>query len=355
MSQDISKLDRNFALEAAMAEDGLIYRNAARTPFDLRGLLVEEEGFVRIPGTVARAASENVTILNTHTSGGRVRFLTDSARIAIRVRWSALWHMPHMPLTGSSGFDLYREGEYCHSFIPPANSQTGYSGTYTEEKTGLHAYEINFPLYNPVAALEIGLEPGCTLQTPSAYDRPPVIFYGHSITQGGCASRPGTCHVNMLARWLRCDIRNLGFSGSARGEMAVAEYIAKQEMSIFVMDYADNAPDADFLRETHYPFLMKVRQAQPDLPILLLSASQIRFSPRGHGAKRDVVRESYEKRLAAGDRHIHFLDGETLYAGEDWFECTVDRAHPNDLGFYRMAQTLKPILQRLMNGDEKNI
>lgn len=352
MAQDISRLDSNFILKAGPEEDGLVYCPIPHPSFDLRGLIREEKGFLRVPSSVALSTSENVAVLNTHTAGGRVRFVTDSARIAIRVGFDALWHMPHMPLTGSSGFDLYENGEYCRSFIPPTDAKEGYSGLHNAAKKGLKEYELNFPLYNPVSSLEIGLEPGCRLEKPAPYDRPPILFYGHSITQGGCASRPGMCHVNLLGRWLGRDIRNLGFSGSARGEQAMADYIAQQEMSLFVMDYGDNAPDGEFLRKTHYPFLMTVREARPELPILLLTPSQSRFSPENHGPKRDVVRESYEKRLAAGDTKIWYVDGETLYEGEDWFECTVDRAHPNDLGFYRMAKTLKPILEKILCEEE---
>ena len=65
-------------------------------------------------------------------------------------------------------------------------------------------------------------------------------------------------------------------------------------------------------------------------------------------ARREVVRRTVENALAAGDRHVRFLDGATLFGTENRDDCSVDRCHPNTLGFRRMADAVIPALRELL-------
>jgi hypothetical protein len=60
------------------------------------------------------------------------------------------------------------------------------------------------------------------------------------------------------------------------------------------------------------------------------------------------VRKTYENAVNRGDKNVYFLDGETFYGDLDRDLCTVDGIHPNDLGFYRMATAIKPLLVLLL-------
>ena len=57
-------------------------------------------------------------------------------------------------------------------------------------------------------------------------------------------------------------------------------------------------------------------------------------------ARREVVFESYNRALGQGDKNIYFLDGKTVFGEKDREICTVEGIHPNDLGFYRIAQAV---------------
>lgn len=59
--------------------------------------------------------------------------------------------------------------------------------------------------------------------------------------------------------------------------------------------------------------------------------------------------DTYRKGRAAGDRNLYFIDGASLFAGADRAECTVDGCHPNDLGFYRMADAVGTALKAALN------
>jgi len=350
MSKHISEIDKNFAVPAAPAEGELTYLDVLQPPFDVYGLMQEDGGYTRMPRKVAETVNAGVVELHRHTSGGRVRFSTDSKRIAVRVDAPFVPASPHMPKTGQAGFDLYRDGIFYRMFMPPIDADTPYETVLAMPKgDGMHEYEINFPLYNNVNKLEIGLESGSTLAHGKPYAiSTPVVFYGSSITQGGCASRPGTAYANILSRELDFDFVNLGFSGNARAEKTMAEYIIGLDMSVFVCDYDHNTPSIEYLQESHQPFVDAIRKARPDLPIILITRPDFREYPEDSPQRREIIRNTYLQAKEAGDENIWFIDGETLWDGPHWDSCTVDGCHPNTLGFYRMAEVIAPVLKEAL-------
>ena len=236
------------------------------------------------------------------------------------------------------------------SFQPSAGQTEVLAVIGKNQERRLCDWIIDFPLYGGVENVEIGLKEGSVLLEPKPHKVPhPVLFYGSSITQGGCASRPGNAYTSMLCRTLDAEQINLGFSGSGKGEPAVAEAIASLDLAAFVLDYDHNAPDAEHLKKTHEQFFRIVRKAHPDLPILILSKCNF-WGGAVDRKRRDIIRATYEHAVAEGDRKVRFIDGEILF-GTDPVErswCTVDRCHPNDLGFFRMYQAVLPVLKEVL-------
>ena len=350
----IEDIDRNLVVETDITEPDLVWFDVREAPFRLYGVQYDEaQGcFVRMPQAVAAGISAAVSgSLNRCTAGGRVRFKTDSPFIAIRAVMKNGSPMCHMPLTGQSGFDIYRVRDdgrdtFVTTYVPPRGMTEGYSSgkwiarTYTD-------HTINFPLYDGVKELYIALKKTAHLSEPEPYEiEKPVVYYGSSITQGGCASRPGNAYQAIISRRLSVDHVNLGFSGSAKGEAKMAEYIKGLLMSAFVLDYDHNTNNEEHLTATHEQFFRIVREANPDLPIIIVSAPNVllagdaKFSYGRFTARREIIRKTYENAIAAGDKNVYFVDGGELFAGNDWDACTVDGTHPNDLGFYRMAERI---------------
>lgn len=344
---NISIIDENLRANAIPRETDLVWHDAAEAPFALYGAC-QAAPFLRMLEEVAATVSTGVAELSRHTAGVRVRFRTDSPYIAVRLGYDVISHMSHMPPSGINGADLYAVADkryaFVGAFIPPLDADTGFAAILTTN-SALRDYEVNFPLYNSVDTLHIGLKAGCTLAAAAGYTvDTPVVFYGSSITQGGCASRPGNSYESFLSRWLDMDYLNLGFSGSARGEQTMADYIAGLPMSAFVCDYDHNAPDVEHLRATYLPFYRTIRQKRPELPFVMVSRPDFK---EGSDALRAVIYDAYHTAVAEGNKKVWFVDGETLFgAARD--SCTVDGTHPNDLGFYRMAQGLFPVLKTIL-------
>ena len=350
---DIAKIDKAFAIESNIQREGLTFRNALSAPISLHGLFYKDGRFRRIPREVAEATSKGVYYLHANTSGGRIRFSTDSLYVVLKANLGKAHFMTHMAATGIYGFDMYEicdggKEVWVKTFRPKPDTVDWFEDVidFTEKK--MRSFVINFPLYNDVCELYLGLEESTKVEAAPDYAiKTPIVYYGHSITQGGCASRPGTCYQARISRMLNCDYTNLGFSGNAKGETAIAEYIAGLEMSIFVYDYDGNAPTPEYLQSTHEPMFKIIREKNPTLPILMISSlRKDRTGPMAE--RREIIRATYNNAKAAGDENVYFLDGSTLLPDELNNDCKVDGSHPTDLGFYFMAEGIGKVLKEIL-------
>ncbi len=349
---DISLVDRNFAIEPTVTKEDIVWHDVKEEAFDIYGLYDPKNTypFYRLPPEVAAQANSGVHALAYNVAGGRIRFRTDSPYIAVRIVYDSIAQFGHMPRSGTSGIDIYRyeDGTYTYlrTAIPQAGDTEGYERLiYETSSCNDTEYVLNLPLYNSMSALYIGLQKDAHVEHGSSYrDILPVVYYGSSITQGGCASRPGNAYQAYISRRFDVDFVNLGFSGSCRAEPAMSEYIGNLPMSVFVYDYDHNAPSLEYLKETHLRFYLEFRQHQPDTPIIMVSRPNI--LPEEIPDKRTaVVRETYDYAVAHGDKNVVFIHGYDLFGDDCRDSCTVDGCHPNDLGFFRMAKVIGNALE----------
>ncbi len=344
---NIENVDKNFKIETKIDKADIRFFNILEEPFSIHGVFHEGDRYRRMPESVAKSISEGVYSLHANTAGGRVRFKTNSPYVAISAKMDNVGRMSHFALCGSSGFDLYVNNQYKASFVPPFDSRVGYEGVKELDNSEMKEIMINFPLYSDVMELYIGLAEGSVIEAPTPYsNEKPVVFYGSSITQGGCASRPGNSYQGFISRALDLDYINLGFSGNAKAEDEVAEYIASLPMSIFVYDYDFNTPSYEHLVATHEKMFLKIREAHPDIPIIILTAPKF-DKVGGMKRRRELIRQTYENAKARGDKNVYFISGEDLLelCGN---EGTVDSTHPTDFGFFSMATVLTRLLKTII-------
>lgn len=343
----IAQVDKNLQVATEIKEDDIAFFDVRSEVFRIHGLCDDKVGeqFRRIPEPIAKSTSEGVYLLHTNTAGGRVRFQTNSNYIALHTKMPNVTRLSHMTLAGTSGFDLYinKNGKsiYYKTFMPPTNMQDGYESIIYFDSNEMKDITIYFPLYNDVSSLFIGIQKDSSLVQSNGYKfQKPVVYYGSSITQGGCASRPGNSYSAILSRLLDCDFINMGFSGNGKAEEAIVEYMSDLEMSVFVCDYDHNAPNVEYLEATHSKMYHKIREKQSTLPILFLSKPDYDNGIQNSIQRRDVIYQTYINALKSGDKHVYFIDGYSLFGGMGRDSCTVDGCHPNDLGFMRMAEAL---------------
>ncbi len=356
----VAKFDARMGVLTGTSEPCL-WHGIPQPPFRLAGFawFARDHLFRRVPVKPSETIPEAVDALANCTAGGQIAFRSDSRYVAVRVKLAGLADMNHMPSTGQCGFDLY-VGEPFHQRFHNVTKYDHHKTTYEcllfeYPEPALRTFTLNFPLYQGVKKVEIGLHPAASIVVPPPWSLDGrVVFYGTSITQGGCASRPGMAYTNILARALNVEIINLGFSGSGRGEPEVARLVAGvKNPRLFVLDYEANQSFRG-LRDTLPQFVRILREEHERVPILIVSripfaaeASQ-REVLYGRVAGRNLQAQFVSAARAGGDRNIHFYDG-SLSLGGDFDECTVDGIHPTDLGFSRMAEGMIPVIRKILH------
>ncbi|HBE03201.1 MAG TPA: hypothetical protein DC049_12110, partial [Spirochaetia bacterium] len=226
------------AMKGVKAQDGLKWTDCAGLTIEGRGFTDTEIFYDRFPLRARETVDNNVWNLSRHSAGMAVRFITTARSISARwkLRNNSL-AMPHMPATGVSGLDLYIK----------SGTQWRWMGSGRPLKfplceaelakipvSGENEFILYLPLYNGVEQVEIGVPADADIRPASARGRP-VVFYGTSILQGGCASRPGMAFPAMLGRRLDLPVINLGFSGNGRMQPEVISLIAEIDASAFVL------------------------------------------------------------------------------------------------------------------------
>ncbi|MHB9134495.1 MAG: SGNH/GDSL hydrolase family protein [Armatimonadota bacterium] len=323
--------------------------------YDCRVIGIEGKGwqeqgqgtdYSRFPAKAQGKVPNAVWELGKNSAGLCVRFRTDAP--VLQVRWeliSGTLAMPHMPASGVSGVDLYAKpaGGKWH-FVgngrPSAIANTAAFSGFEQDAELL----LYFPLYNGVTKVEIGIPAGKTISRV-LFDKnvKPLVFYGTSITQGGCASRPGLAATAIAGRALDLPVINLGFSGSGRMEPVMADLIGEVEASVYVLDCLWNMSNGE-VHERVVPFVKKLRELHPDTPILLVEDSTFQDTvPTWRGKQ---LRAEYEVLQRDGVKGLYFLSAKGMLGADR--EGTVDGCHPNDLGMMRQAEAFVGALTPLL-------
>lgn len=350
----IEALDPNF--QSAAAADGLRWIDAFEaSQVALRGFGWLEENrsarsFRRLPDRAAPRLTEPVQELSWMPASGFLSFFTDSRSISVRVTVAHADPMVHMPLSGSNGVELYlREG---HRWIPFGTGMPDQGcATYQRELTsGLPRARREFRLYLPpyrgVKEVAVGIEADAAIEPSHApAGAKPILLYGTSITQGGCANTAGADYVSILGRELGVDTINFGFSGNGKGEPEIAELIAGVDAEMFILDFAANCPP-EMYEERLPVFLDTLRQRRPSVPVVLVTNLQFNNALVDAAyrqrlfQRRDTDFANYVRLRAAGDEHLYIIDGFGLISA-GITGLYVDGVHPTSGGFVQIAERLR--------------
>lgn len=335
-----------FAQDSESEEPEIRWIDGFSLEFEGKGWPKEAAQFARLPERAEPLVSETVWKLSSHTAGMAINFKTDSE--VIKTKWSGGGAMTHMPATGVSGLDLYRrttEGDW--RFIGIGKPKKGTTEVSLIEKT----IEIEFedsdeekeylmflPLYQSVTEFEIGIEEGASFNVVEHKEKP-IVFYGTSIVQGGCASRTGMCHTGILRRWLDHEVINLGFSGSGKMEIEMADLISEIDAEAYVLDCLPNMT-MELVESNLRPFLERLSEKRPDTPIVLVE------HPLQYADERnEFLEETFDWLAEFHDAQISYIYRESFEGIENG---TVDGIHMTDLGFLRMARAMEAPLRSVL-------
>jgi len=309
--------------------------------------------YSRLPWSPKATFRDELWYLGRNSAGIAVRFRSDSK--AIGVKWTVLnnFAMNHMAATGVRGVDLYvlqgSEWRYAGSGIPGSgkeNERILISGMDGEEKE----FMLNLPLYDGVVKLEVGIDPAAHISAPLSplpLAEKPIVCYGTSITQGGCATRPGMAYPAIMGRHLQREVINLGFSGNGRMDRSIGNVMTQIDAGAYLIDCLGNCTQ-EMIEELGYDFILSLLLARPDVPLYMVAFTltpAMSFSAEAHKTitkKNQTWRDIYEDLIDQGYQNLFFVAADELTGFDS--EATVDGVHLTDLGFLRMAGVLVYVL-----------
>lgn len=345
-------------IDGGVNANGLQFHKAEAFVVEGRGWSDGERHFDRLPLKAKSMVRPRIWDLAGNTAGVCIRFVTDATEV--HARWTVTSEelgMNHMPAAGVSGVDLYvKDSDAWRRLgtgVPEgkANLAQLASGLLAQRRE----YLLYLPLYNGIASLEIGVPSNAAIEP--ADRRPPdrakpIVFYGTSITQGGCASRPGMCHVAILGRRFDRPVINLGFTSNGTMDPEMAVLLGEIDAAAYVIDCVPNM-NTDMVAQRAVPFVEQLHLLRPQTPILLVedrTFADAILSPvrqAEHAALRQALRSAYNELQARGDIRLEYVEGDGLLdqAGEG----SVDGSHPTDLGFMHIADRLEAPIARMLS------
>jgi hypothetical protein len=155
----------------------------------------------------------------------------------------------------------------------------------------------------------------------------------------------------MVGRRLQVPVINFGFSGHGRMELEMAKLIAVVDASVFILDCMPNMTLAH-VQENTEPFIRELRRARPDTPIIMVETPHYPYTwiqpqwEKNRQNKCKFYRETFEKLQSEGMAGLTYVYGDELYGNDG--DGTIDGSHPTDLGVYRYATIMEPIVRQVL-------
>lgn len=351
---DVAKYDKNFARTQKSDIEFDLYDTASE-PFTLYGGFCEAaRPYERLPDELSRNISDGVHWASGCAAGLRLTFATDAKRIKLQAVFRDKCLFTHMAVTGGGSFNLVCEedGKDCFvgNFMPDFVAENKSVEGELELKGGsLKKYVLFFPLYCGVDEVYLSFDKGAAVKPYKKYDGlKRILYYGSSITHGGCASRADNTYPQLISEWTNTDYTLLGFSGNALAEDGMLDYLKNSDCDLFVCDYDHNAPSVEYLADTHEKLYNKFKEnpSHKNVPVIFLSAPDGLRLERGDDRYR-VIEKTYLNAKARGDE-VYLIDGRTFYPEDVREHCSVDGCHPTDLGFYFMAKAVYPLVIKVL-------
>lgn len=364
--------------------DGLDWHNAKDLTIEGQGWKDTEATYDRLPTRAKGVVRDRVWVLSKASAGISIHFTSNTPSLS--ARWDGARAMSHMSALGVSGLDLYVR----HRNLSQRQDKRGISRPSTGLGAGSDAkaqrkeremgewrwlasaqpsrkqneavlfadipaesreYMLYLPLYNRVKQVELGIPSGFDIEPTPPRTPKPIVFYGTSITQGGCASRPGMNYTAILGRWLDRPTINLGFSGSGCMEPELFDLLCELDPAIFVLDNMPNMIQSRIEKREEVG-LRKLREARPDTPIVLIdnmrycNAYLVKSRMDRYQTSNAAQQAIYGKLKDEGFKNLHYIEDDGLIGSDG--EGTVDGTHFTDLGYMRFAEKLVGPLREIL-------
>ena len=293
--------------------------------------------------------SENIQI--RCAAGLSVLFRTDAPEISLRCDMGYQNRASNTMGIALRGFDLYiRMPDGRWQFAASKESRDEESVTIISHMDrSMKECMLYLPMYSELYSLEIGVPEGCSLEALPSPFRHRVGIFGSSFTQGISISRTGMSYPDQFTRDTGIQMLSLGCSGNCKLQPYFAEVLRAADVDALVFDAFSN-PAGETIRERLFPFIEKIQETHPDIPLIFMQtihrcSSHFDLERREteqakHDAAEEMMKEACKKY-----KNVYFI---RPCANDSYHETSVDGTHPDDYGYTLWARSIeKPILRIL--------
>jgi hypothetical protein len=311
--------------------------------------------YQRVDSVFFSKLPKRVADLATNSAGICVSFQSNSKSISAKWTLHKYVNLWNMTPAAVNGMDLYgwRDGKWQYVASARPTSDTNQAALISNLDGKMRHYRLYLPLYSALTSLSIGIDSMATIEkaADNMLPKKKVVIYGSSITQGASASRPGMAYPSVLSRDINVETFNLGFSGSGKMELILADVLATMEADVYVLDCVPNCTPAE-VRERAVPFIKRLRELKPGVPIIMVESiireQSLWDENRGKQmtGQNNEFRKAYEQLNKEKYKDLYYVPATDL-TGHD-HEATIDGTHLTDLGFTRLAAVLRNTLQKVL-------
>lgn len=316
-----------------------------------------EHPYDRFPASAKNDLREVVWFKSQQSTGLLIKFKSNAEQIQVRYKVKDIHAFEHMPATGVSGLDLYaldagKQWQWTGADYLFGDTIQYFYNHLTGD--GDRLYHLYLPLYNRLEWLEIGVPSYASFQPVAGNQQGAVVVYGTSITQGGCASRPGTAWTAILGRRLGRPVYNFGFSSNGLLEKPVADLISQLDASVFILDCF---PNMGHLSEAEITSRLDqtvktIRARHPHTPIVITEHADANFNQMNNSLNHlfwklnGIAVRAFQSLKQQKIKNIYFLSAKKIGLNN---ESTVDGQHPTDAGMERYANAYEDLIRGLKN------
>lgn len=346
------EIDKNLMVDKINDEEFDFY---PYTSFKLEGFpwYEKDKKLYRLPMDIMPKLSESMTNLSKASAGGCIRFKTNSKRLALKVTYEKRRISPGMPQVSDAGFDIYikENGKwiFINMFRPEIADEELNMTRELFTDGEIHEFALYMPLYSCPDEINIGFEKGAVVSADVDKRRieKPILFYGSSVTNGGCVAKASDTYSTYIARKLDAPLVNLGFSGNCRGEVEIAQAIADLDLSMFVSEFDHNIQTVEDVLEKHVRFIDIIREKNPNLPIIIMTRPFFVEYRREHTTMMmKAIKENYERMVTGGDKNVYFISGMDIFDMEDRYDYCIDGVHPTSAGNMIMGIKILELIEK---------
>ncbi len=286
------------------------------------------------------------------SAGLAVLFKTNSSTISVKSEYGYYNNAPNTMGISLRGYDLYikKDGKWLYAASRAGNPESDaplvlISGMDRSEKECM----LYLPIYSEMYSVKIGVEEGATLDRLESPFRHRIGIFGSSYTHGISTSRPGMSYPMQLMRDTGLQILNLGCNGNCKMQPYFADVLADADVDALIFDAFSN-PSADMIKERLFPFIEKIQEAHPDIPLIFMQTiyrEARNFNPVTDSleqAKMDMAAGLMKEAIRKYD-NVYFIVPDT---GKDAHESSVDGTHPSDMGYMAWARSIKKPILRIL-------